>query len=122
LRGKYQTIEAVYPDGRREILNKVNFQHQWHTAFVYEDDARPLLPKGTMLITSTWFDNTVNNPNNPDPDQWVLYGQRSVDDMAHMWVGVTYIEEEDFERMVEERELRKSQTQAPQIAQAKDDE
>jgi hypothetical protein len=122
LRGKYQTIEAVYPDGRREILNKVNFQHQWHTAFVYEDDARPLLPKGTMLITSTWFDNTVNNPNNPDPDQWVLYGQRSVDDMAHMWVGVTYIEEEDFERMVEERELRESQTQAPQIAQAKDDE
>ena len=122
LRGKYQTIEAVYPDGRREILNKINFQHQWHTTFIYEDDARPLLPKGTVLLTSTWLDNTAENPNNPDPEQWVLYGQRSVDDMAHMWVGMTYIDEEDFERMVEEREQRKSQAQAPQIAQARDDE
>ena len=67
LRGRYQTIEALYPDGRREILNKVDFQHQWHTAFTYEDDARPLLPAGTVLITNTWLDNTADNPNNPDP-------------------------------------------------------
>ena len=104
LRGKYQTLEAVYPDGRREVINKVNFKHQWHTAYTYEDWARPLLPKGTVIITTTWFDNTAEHYSNPDPNQWVLYGQRTVDDMAHMWVGVTYIPDEDFAVMVKERE------------------
>ena len=104
LRGTYQTLEAVYPDGRREIINKVDFQHRWHTAYTYEDWAQPLLPKGTVLITTTWFDNTEQQASNPDPNQWVVYGQRAVDEMAHMWVGVTYIPEEDFQAMVRERE------------------
>ena len=104
LRGKYQTLEAIYPDGRREILNKINFQHRWHTTFTYDDWARPLLPKGTVLITTTWFDNTAESTSNPDPNQWVTYGQRTVDDMAHMWVGMTEIPDEDFEVMVAERE------------------
>jgi mono/diheme cytochrome c family protein len=104
LRGTYQTIEAIYPDGQREVLNKINFDHLWHTVFTYEDHARPLLPKGTVLITTTWFDNTLAHRHNPDPNQWVTYGQRSVDDMAHMWVGMTSIPEEDFAVMVAERE------------------
>src|SRR5690606_5184201 len=44
LRGKYQIIEAIYPDGRREVLNKLDWQHRWHTDFLYEDHAMPLLP------------------------------------------------------------------------------
>lgn len=104
LRGRYQTLEAIYPDGKREILSKINFQHRWHTAFIYADWARPLLPKGTVLITTTWFDNTLKQESNPDPNQWVTYGQRTVDDMAHMWVGMTDIPQEDFEAMVAERE------------------
>jgi hypothetical protein len=104
LRGTYQTIEAIYPDGRREILNKIDFQHLWHTVYTYADDARPLLPAGTVLITTTWHDNTIDLATNPDPNQWVVYGQRSVDDMAHMWVGMTEIPEEDFQAMVAERE------------------
>ena len=106
LRGKYQTVEAIYPDGRREVINKINFQHRWHTAYTYEEWARPLLPKGTVLITTSWFDNTPNQESNPDPNQWVTYGQRTVDDMSHMWIGMTYIPDEDFNVMVEERERR----------------
>jgi hypothetical protein len=121
MRGMYQALEAVYPDGRSEIINKINFDHRWHTTYTYEDDARPLLPTGTMLIVTTWYDNTDNNPNNPDPDQWVLWGQRSVDDMAHMWVGVTYLPEDDFERMVEERKQRLDEPEAGgRIAQVSD--
>ncbi len=109
MRGKYQTLEAIYPDGRREILNKIDFQHQWHTAFVYADHVQPLLPKGTVLITTSWHDNTLNHAENPDPNQWVSYGQRSVDDMAHMWVGMTYVDEKDFEVMVAERERQRKE-------------
>ena len=121
LRGKYQMIEALYADGRREVLSKINFQHGWHTTFIYEDHVAPLLPAGTALIVTSWFDNTVNNPYNPDPDQWVVFGKRTVDDMSHMWIGITHFDDEEaFERLVRERELLLRDLEQQRIAQVRD--
>ncbi len=103
-RGKSQTLEAIYPDGRREVLNRMNHDHRWMTTYVYEDHAQPLLPKGSVLLVTSQFDNTKENPNNPDPTQWVFYGRRTVDEMSHMWVGSTWLDEEQFERLVRERQ------------------
>ena len=114
LRGKYQVIEAVYPDGRHEVLNKLDWQHRWHTAFQYEDHVMPLLPKGTVVIITSYFDNTTNNPGNPDPDQLVVFGQRSVDEMSHMWIGWTFFNEEEFEELVAEQELLQRQKEHAQ--------
>jgi hypothetical protein len=106
-RGMYQIVEAVYPDGRREIINKLDWDHAWHTTFLYDDDARPLLPKGTVLLLTSVFDNTSANRHNPDPDQWVVAGSRTVDEMAHIWIGLTYFDkQEDFDALVAEREQR----------------
>jgi len=104
MRGKYQTMEAIYPDGRREVLNKISWDHRWHIAHEYADHVAPLLPKGTVLIVTAQYDNTVANPNNPDPDQWVFFGRRSADEMGHFHMGVTWLEDEDYERLVAERE------------------
>ena len=104
LRGGYQMMEAIYPDGRREVINKINWNHLWHTTHVYEDWAQPLLPKGTVIIATSLMDNTVDNPSNPDPDQWVVYNRRSVGEMAHIRFGMTYIPDEDFAQMQAERE------------------
>lgn len=104
LRGKYQMIEAIYPDGHREVLSKLNWQHRWHTTFLYEDHAQPLLPKGTLVVLTSFFDNTADNPGNPDPDQLVVFGRRSVDEMSHLWIGRTFFDQEDFDRLVAERE------------------
>jgi hypothetical protein len=105
LLGKYQILEAVYPDGRWEVISKLNWDHSWHTLFLYEDHVTPLFPTGTVLLLSSTFDNTVDNPHNQDPDQWITGGDRSVDEMGHIRLGLTYFEsEEDFQRMVEERE------------------
>jgi hypothetical protein len=107
IRGKYQMVEVVYPDGRAELINKLDWDHGWHTTFVYKEDARPLLPKGTVLITTSLFDNTPHK-GNPDPDQWVVAGSRTVDEMSHIWIGITYFEnEEDFNQLVRERERRR---------------
>jgi cytochrome c5 len=108
VRGKYQIVEAVYPDGHREVINKLNWDHAWHTTFVYEPHARPLLPKGTVLITTSMFDNTPHK-GNPDPDQWVVAGSRTVDEMSHIWIGMTFFDkEEDFKKVVaEQQRLRK---------------
>ncbi len=108
MRGKAMSVEAVYPDGRKEVLSAVNrFQWKWHVNYIYADDAAPLLPKGTVLIFTAWHDNTENNPNNPDPRQWVGWGDRTVDEMAHAWVDLTYLEQEDFDRQVAARKIKK---------------
>ena len=55
------------------------------------------------MVTS-WHDNTVDNPHNPDPENWVGYGDRSVDEMAHVWINLTFMEQEDFNQEVDRRE------------------
>jgi hypothetical protein len=111
MRGKAMNVEAVYPDGRKEVLSAVSdFQWKWHNNYVFADDAAPLLPKGTMLVFTAWHDNTKSNPNNPDPDQWVGWGDRTVDEMAHAWVDVTYLEQDEFDRQVAARKAQTTRT------------
>ncbi|MEQ8314648.1 MAG: hypothetical protein RL839_08585 [Gammaproteobacteria bacterium] len=104
MRGKAMSMEAIYPDGNREVLAFVdNFQWNWQINYVFAEDAAPLVPAGTMVITRAWHDNTTANPNNPDPNQWVGWGDRTVDEMAHNWVDVTYLGQEEYERLLAER-------------------
>jgi hypothetical protein len=104
MRGKAMSMEAIYPDGRREVLSLVNnFQWNWHVNYVYADRVAPLLPKGTVLAFTAWHDNTDANPNNPDPRQWVGWGDRTVDEMAHVWVDVTYLDQAEFDKLVAAR-------------------
>jgi hypothetical protein len=116
MRGKAMSMEAVYPDGKREMLSYVNnFQWKWHNNYMYAEDAAPLLPKGTVVVITAWHDNTPGNRNNPDPRQWVGYGDRTIDEMGHAWVDVTYVSQEDFDRMVAERKASQArQTQEQQ--------
>ena len=74
------------------------------------DDAAPLLPKGTILRITSWHDNTTAHASNPDPNQWVGYGDRTVDEMAHAWVNVTYMADEDYKHELETRKAQLGQT------------
>jgi hypothetical protein len=97
LRGKGMSMEALYPDGRREMLSQINdFNFNWHNMYIYADDAAPLLPKGTILHFLAWYDNTNANKSNPDPDQWVGWGDRTVDEMGHAWLNITYFKDDEF--------------------------
>jgi len=104
LLGEAQELAAIYPDGRSEILCRVLWDHNWHITYLIEEHAQPLLPAGTVVTTTAWYDNTASNPNNPDPDQWVVHGRRTVDEMSHMWIGITYLDDDDFAWLVAERE------------------
>jgi hypothetical protein len=104
LRGKGMSMEAIYADGRREMLSQVtDFNFNWHNMYIYADDAAPLLPKGTILHFVSWWDNTENNRSNPDPDQWVGWGDRTVDEMGHAWINITYLNDEDFKQELAKR-------------------
>jgi mono/diheme cytochrome c family protein len=98
-------LEALFPDGRRETLSMVsNWNPGWHHSHVYEEHAAPLLPAGTFLVNTAWYDNTANNRYNPDPDQWVGVGDRTADEMSHAWIAVTHLDEAGYERLLAERE------------------
>ena len=104
MRGKAMSMEAIYPNGEREVLSFVdNFQWNWQINYVYDEEIAPIVPAGTIIVTTAWHDNTENNPHNPDPNQWVGWGDRTVDEMAHNWVDVTYLGQEEYERLIAER-------------------
>lgn len=113
MRGKAMALEAVYPDGKTEVISQVsNFQWNWHINYIYAAEAAPLLPKGTTLIFTAWHDNTAANPNNPDPAQWVGWGDRTVDEMAHNWIDVTYLEQDEFDKLVAARAAKNAKKAA----------
>ena len=105
LRGKGASMEAIYPNGRKELLSQIdNFQFNWHNNYIYSDAAAPLLPAGTVLKFNMWYDNTDANPSNPHPGDFVTWGDRAADEMGHMWIGVTDLTQEDYDRLVAERQ------------------
>jgi hypothetical protein len=104
LRGKAMSLEAILPTGQTVVLSHVdNFTFNWHNSYVYADNAAPLLPKGTIMKVTAWHDNTVANKSNPDPNVWVGYGDRTVDEMGHAWVNVTYLTDDEYVSEVEAR-------------------
>ncbi len=112
LRGTAMSMEAVLPNGRRQLLSHVgDFNFNWHNSYVYTDDVAPLLPKGTLLKITAWYDNTAANRANPDPNVWVGSGSRTADEMGHAWVNVTYFEDDEYETEVAKREAAQAETQ-----------
>jgi mono/diheme cytochrome c family protein len=108
LRGVAMALEAFFPEtGEREILSMAsNWNAGWNHSHIYEEGHQPLLPAGAILILTGWYDNTADNPRNPDPDQWVAMGQRTTDEMSHAWIAITHLDEEGYERMLAEREAK----------------
>jgi hypothetical protein len=118
LRGKAMEMTAILPTGQVQVLSKVSeFNFNWMTSYFYSDDSAPLLPKGTIIKVTAWHDNTSANKNNPDPNVWVGYGDRTVDEMAHAWVNVTYMGDADFKTELDARRAAKTKTTQQQQQQ-----
>jgi len=116
-RGKAMCMEAIYPDiradsarpgpARTETINCVsNYQFGWHITYPYEDDAAPILPAGTIVHVTAWHDNTQANKYNPNPRNWVGYGQRTIDEMSFAWVSLFYIDDAEYEQRITARKTK----------------
>ena len=106
LRMNAASLEIFYPEtGRTEEISQIsNWSATWHHSHIFEPEVAPLVPAGAVLVLKQWYDNTANNPNNPDPDQWVYGGSRTGDEMSHAWLAITHLDEEGYEKLVAERE------------------
>jgi hypothetical protein len=84
------------------------------TNYIFADDAAPAFPKGTIIHVTAWYDNTSANKSNPDPNQWVGYGDRTVDEMAHAWMNVVYLTDAEYEQWLTEHKAKTPSTQNQQ--------
>jgi hypothetical protein len=79
LRGKRFEYNIVHHDGSVETLLRVNYNFHWQLSY---ELARPrVLKAGTKLQAIAWFDNSTDNPHNPDPTQFVRWGDQTTDEM-----------------------------------------
>jgi Flp pilus assembly protein TadD len=86
--GKEMQAFATLPDGSvRTLIHILHWDLNWQAVYRY---ASPVsLPKGTAISMRYTYDNSEDNPANPhDPPQRVVAGNRSSDEMAHLWLQV----------------------------------
>jgi hypothetical protein len=80
LRGKSFEYRVIYPSGETETLLSVpHYSFSWQ--LTYYLDKPKVLPKGTVIECTAYFDNSANNGNNPDPTKEIKFGEQSWDEM-----------------------------------------
>jgi len=70
-----------------QTLSCVGYDHNWVKQYVYDDDAAPLLPKGTVVHLIGFLDTTPANKNPADERNWFGGGRRSI---ANMFIDLGY--------------------------------
>jgi len=79
-RGKDFEYRLAFPTGETQTLLKVP-AYNWHWQLWYNLDAPITLPKGTKIECTAHYDNSPDNPENPDPTKTVIWGQQNSDEM-----------------------------------------
>ena len=102
--GVRMCIEAIW--GMNQFtLNCVGYDHNWVEQYVYQDDAAPVLPKGTILHIVGFLDTTKDNPNLADTRNWAGGGRRSV---SNMFIDLGYSVNLTEEQFQEEMAIRRA--------------
>jgi hypothetical protein len=87
VRGKRWEYQVMYPDGRSETLLSVpKYDFNWQTDYIFKEPLK--LPKGTKIHATAWYDNSANNPSNPNPSLDVKWGDQTWEEM--MFTSLNY--------------------------------
>jgi hypothetical protein len=89
LRGTSAQYAVTYPDGKSATLLSVpDYDFNWQSVYRF---AEPLpIPKGTKLTWTAHWDNSADNPRNPDPKKMVFWGLQTWDEMQNGWMEVVW--------------------------------
>jgi hypothetical protein len=80
VRGKSFEYRATYPSGETETLLTVpRYDFNWQLTYYLKEPK--VLPKGTVIECIAHYDNSVNNPYNPDPKSDVYWGDQTWEEM-----------------------------------------
>ncbi len=98
LRGKFFEYQAFYPNGEVETLLSVpKYDFNWQLSYYLKEPK--LLPKGTILRCVGYYDNSENNPWNPNPRTDVSYGPQTWEEMLNGFMEVALAPDAESERV-----------------------
>ena len=102
LRGKDFQYRLVYPSGETETILRVpHYDFGWQ--LWYQPVSDIVLPKGTQIAATAHFDNSVNNPHNPDSTKAVTWGDQSWEEMMIGFFEVTFPADLDPKQLFPEK-------------------
>ncbi|WP_406700617.1 redoxin domain-containing protein [Singulisphaera sp. Ch08] len=89
LLGKNMSMSLKFPDGRIQELIKIgDWDFGWQNSYFFKEPIT--LPKGTVLKVVAHFDNSADNPRNPNhPPKDVAWGEATTDEMCIGFIAVT---------------------------------
>ncbi len=88
VRGKDYELRLIYPTGETQTVIKGKFDFNWQ---IGAELAEPIhMPKGTRMVGISHFDNSPNNPFNPDPKAAVKWGPQNWEEMSNCFMGLIY--------------------------------
>lgn len=91
-RGYASDLWIEYPDGaRKRLLAMPRYDFNWQREYTF---AEPLkVPAGSKLIANYWYDNSKQNPANPDASKTIVWGDQSWEEMFYTAVRYRWVEE-----------------------------
>ncbi len=103
LRGKSAKYEAFYPDGTSKVLLDVpQYDFNWQTRYQFSEFE--FVPAGTKLVLTTAWDNSENNPYNPDPTANVTFGEPTTAEMSFGFMNyIKAVDKEDITKAMQEQ-------------------
>jgi hypothetical protein len=95
LLGHDMVVTANLPDGsQKELIHVENYDFNWQTRYTYRDPVK--LPAGTVLNLVAHYDNSTDNPHNPNKTpRTVTFGEQTTDEMCYAFFTYT-IDSEDL--------------------------
>jgi len=107
-RGRSSKFELMYPDGRVELLLSVpKYDFNWQRDYVLAEPVA--IPAGSKIIHTTVYDNSAQNPGNPDPSRSVPWGQQSWDEMLYGAIRFRWVDETSENIVHDQRHARTQQ-------------
>jgi hypothetical protein len=101
-RGAMSDLWIRYPDGKEKLLLSLpRYDFSWQRDYTFAEPVKA--PAGSKLIAHFIYDNSKRNPNNPDSNKQVVWGDQSWEEMfytavRYRWVGETSDKMNDFDK------------------------
>jgi hypothetical protein len=85
VRGKAARFEITFPNGEHKVLLDVpRYNFDWQHQYTFNDPVAA--PAGSKVTMTLWWDNSANNPHNPDPTVDVYWGTPTWDEMGYGFI------------------------------------
>jgi hypothetical protein len=98
VRGKAYRYELELPGASKTtVLDIPNYDFNWQLRYELREPMDA--PRGAVLHGTAWYDNSTDNPANPDPTKTVRWGPQTVDEMMLGYIEYYLVDEDPAKPM-----------------------